>query len=95
MNEITTDSRASADDLRAKVHELFAKTVGNLDPQLDKLIKSGCGIVADHDELGGYAAAKLFLKAFLCDEAEQWSIPNHCTDKIRYHRIANNYWRFL
>ena len=88
-----TDSRATADDLRDKIHELFAKTMGNLDPNLDKLIKSGCGIVEDHEKLGGYATAKLFLVAFLKNEAEQYAPPYHA--KVRYQKIANNYWRLL
>ncbi len=88
-----TDSRATADDLRAKVHELFAKHMSDLDPNLDKLIKSGCGIVEDHEKLGGYATAKLFLIAFLKNEADKYSPLTH--SKILYQKIANNYWRFL
>lgn len=92
-NETTTNSRATADDLREKVHELFAKTMGNLDRQLDKIIKSDCGIVKDHDELGGYAVAKLFLMAFLREEADRQSIQIYSNP--RYEEINNNYWRFL
>jgi len=37
------------EDFKSKVHELFAQVAEHLDPQLDKLIRSGCGIVDDHE----------------------------------------------
>lgn len=85
-----TNSRTAANDLRAKIHELFAQVMSNLDPQLDKLMGSGCGIVDDHERREGYAAAKMFLAAFLKDEAERFS-PGSYAEKS----IMNNYSKFL
>jgi hypothetical protein len=54
------------DALKSRIHELFHQVSDRLDPQLDKLIHSGCRVINDpamHNEL-----AKAFINAFLKDE---------------------------
>jgi len=60
------------DTLKSRVHELFQQVSDRLDPQLDKLIHSGCRIInepAMHDEL-----AKAFINAFLKDEVNRFNL---------------------
>lgn len=81
------------EDFKAKVHELFQQVVNRLDPQLDKLIESGCGIVDDHCSNGGaYRVAKAFLSAFLQNEKDR------CTPSLidkKFEELQDNYEKFL
>lgn len=80
------------EDLKAKVHELFAKVAERLDPQLEKLIQSGCGIVDDHAKHGDYLVAKAFLCAFLQEEQDRYT-PS-LINKI-FDELLNNHEKFI
>lgn len=60
------------DALKSRVHELFQQVSDRLDPQLDKLIHSGCRVINDHsmhNEL-----SKAFINAFLKDELNRFNL---------------------
>lgn len=81
------------EDFKAKVHELFQQVADNLEPQIDKLIRSGSGVVDDHAKCnGGYLAAKAFLCAFLQNEKYRIE-PSRIID--RFDELLNNYEKFI
>jgi len=81
------------EDLKAKVHELFQQVADNLEPQLDKLIRSGCGVVDDHARCnGGYLAANAFIVAFLQNEKDRIE-PARIID--RFDELLKNYEKFI
>lgn len=69
----TKENEMSHEDaLKSRVHELFHQVSDRLDPQIDKVINSGCRMINDpamHDEL-----AKAIIIAFLQDEVNRHNL---------------------
>ena len=81
------------EDFKAKVRELFEQVADRLEPQLDKMIQSGCGIVDDHVANGSeYLVAKAFLCAFLENEKDRYT-PSRINKT--FDELLDNYEKFI
>lgn len=80
-------------DLPSKVHELFDLITKDIDKNLDKLIKSGCGILDDDDQYGNYLVAKAFVAAFMDDQI--YRLENSLRNRPEFHELMENYSKFL
>jgi hypothetical protein len=80
-------------DLQTKVNELFAQISEQLEPQLQHLQRSGCGIDDDDKLHGEYLVARAFLCAFMDDQV--YRMENRMLAKPEFHKLFENYSKFL